>query len=412
MSAAIPASNRLSRPRRPQQPDGTERAGRAVGAGDRPGREHADLVGLLDRKAALREAARRARVVTGADISLVGQVEDEGVAVLRSWAGTQHRGLHGLVVPCGLGLGGKVLATGRPCVVRDYARSRSITHHFDEPITAEGIQSMLGVPVRHAGRVIGVIYVAHRDGAAFGTGAVTALSEIADATGVALTVADRADAQREAEAAAERRRIAVALHDSVGAMLFTIGAQVRDLRTGYTAEPGLTDRLGAVERQLAEAAAALRESLAALSTVPPDRSLSASVASDCRAFQERTDVASRALTLTELPELDPPRRRMLLATVREALLNVEKHAHASSVVVSLTAVDGGVMAAITDDGVGWPGHEEQTPDGEAFGPESALPVGGIGLAALNDGLQRLGGSLQVIGNEDAGLTVRAWVPCL
>ncbi|MFF0793679.1 GAF domain-containing protein [Streptomyces spiralis] len=406
MSAAN-APEGANRPSRPQQhADG--QLPRPVGLFDRLPREHTDLVGLLDRKAALREAARRARLLAGADISLVGQVEDEGTAVFRSWAGTRHRGLHDLVIPCGLGLGGKVLATGRPCRVRNYARSRSITHHFDEPIGAEGVQSMLGVPVHHADRVIGVICVARREHADFGNGTITALSEIADATAVALTVADRADQQRQAEAAAERRRIAVALHDSVGAMLFTIGAQVRDLRAGYAAEPALADRLGTVERQLAEAAAALRQSLAALNELPPDRSLSAAVAGDCRAFEDRTGVASRALTLTDLPELDPARRHMLLAAVREALLNVEKHARASSVVVSLAATDGGVMAAITDDGVG----RADQGDAHANGGEAAPPVRGIGLAALQDGLQRLGGTLQVNGNEDAGLTVRAWVPCL
>ncbi|WP_055489149.1 GAF domain-containing protein [Streptomyces sp. TP-A0356] len=379
---------------------------------DRSSREHTqhtDLVGLLDRRAALREAARRARALAGADVSLIGEIEDEGVAVLRSWAGTRNRGLHDLVIPSGLGLGGKVLATGRPCRVRNYARSRSITHHFDEPIGAEGIRAMLGVPVQRADRVLGVLYVARREHTSFGSGTVTALSEIADATAVALTVADRADRQREAEAAAERRRIAVALHDSVGAMLFTIGAQVRDLRTGYADDPALADRLGTVERRIAEAAEALRRSLAGLHDAPPDRSLSSAVAADCRAFEERTGVTSRALTLTDLPELDAPRRQILVAAVREALLNVEKHARASSVVVSLAATDGGVLAVITDDGVGWADHGEATSG--ASGAAGALPAGGIGLAALNDGLQRLGGTLRLIGNEDAGLTVRAWVPC-
>ncbi|WP_181138546.1 LuxR C-terminal-related transcriptional regulator [Streptomyces sp. Ru73] len=222
---------------------------------------HADLVGLLDRRAALREAARRARVLAGADIGLAGQVERGGTAVMRFWAGTRHDGLHGLVIPAGSGVGGKVLATGEVCRVRDYARSRVITHDFDGPVGAEGVRAMLGVPVVHAGELLGVVSVARRGGAGFTAAETAALSGLADAVAVALTVADRVHAERAAEAAAERRRIAESLHDSVGALLATLGAQVRDLRTGYAAEPGLAARLGGVERQLAEAGVALRRSL-------------------------------------------------------------------------------------------------------------------------------------------------------
>lgn len=400
-SPSAPRTNRAAaRTRRPCPPA----AGHALESVDR---EHADLLGLLDRRAALREAARRARALTGADLALAGQVEDDGdTAVLRSWSGTRRTGLHNLVVPSGLGLGGKVLATERPCRVRDYMTSRRITHDFDEPIGAEGIRAMAGVPVRRSdGRVIGMIYVARREPGDIGDAAITSLCRIADAVAVAVTVADRAQAQREAEAEAERRRIAVALHDSVGAMLFTIGAQVRDLRTDTATGPGVADRLATVEQQLGEASSALRRSLAALSEAPAGRSLSSVVAGDCRAFEERTGIRTRAVTLTPLPEADPARRHALLGTVREALLNVEKHAGASSVAVTLAATEGILTAVVTDDGVGLPG------DGPQSGGTDSLPTGGLGLAAAAERLQRLGGDLRVLDNDDGGLTVRIRVPC-
>ncbi|MER6979791.1 GAF domain-containing protein [Streptomyces carpinensis] len=182
------------------------------------------LVALLDSGAALREAARQVCALTGADVALVGRPEDPGVAVLRSWAGTHHAGLHNLLVPEGLGLGGKVLATNRPCRVRDYARSPSITHDFDDPINAEGIRAMLGAPIQRGDEVLGMIYAAHRGPGDFGGDATAALTEIAEATALSLAVADLVEARREADTHAERRRIAVALHDSVGAMLFTVGS--------------------------------------------------------------------------------------------------------------------------------------------------------------------------------------------
>ncbi|MEU8621884.1 GAF domain-containing protein [Streptomyces sp. NPDC048623] len=368
------------------------------------GWEASPLVALLDGRAAMREAAHQVRALTGADIALVGRMEDDDVAVVRSWAGTHRTGLHNLVIPKGLGLGGKVLATDRPCRVRDYARSRSITHDFDEPIQAEGIRAMLGVPIHHGGEVMGMVYAAFRDPGDFGGRTTAALAKIAEATAVSLAVADLAEAQREAETLAERRRIAVALHDSVGAMLFTLGAQVRDLRADDGTTASVADRLGDVERGLAEASTALRRSLAALSEVPSDRSLSAMVTADCAAFEERTGVTARAITLTPLPEVDPPRFRTLLTSIREALLNVEKHAHASSVVVTLTATDDGLTAVVADDGVGLAGA------GTGTGTGTGAPGGGIGLSAVRERLERLGGNVQVVENDDAGLTVRIRIP--
>ncbi|MFF8991273.1 GAF domain-containing protein [Streptomyces sp. NPDC014983] len=359
--------------------------------------EPSHLVALLDRKVALREAARQVCTLTGADVALIGEMEDTGVAVVRSWAGTHHTGLHNLVVPTGLGLGGKVLATNRPCRVHDYARSRSITHEFDDPINAEGIRAMLGVPIQRGDEVLGMVYAAYRDPGDFGTRATAALTRIADATALSLAVAELADARREADTLAERRRIAVALHDSVGAMLFTVGAQVRDLRSDGDTTPELAERLGTVERGLAEASTALRRSLAALSDLPAGRSLAATVTADCAAFEERTGVTARAIALTPLPEPDPSRFRILLGAIREALLNVEKHARAASVVVTLMAADGELTAVVSDDGVGLAGS--LTPS-----------VGGIGLGAVRERLERLGGDVQVVENDDAGVTVRIRMP--
>ena len=54
--------------------------------------------------------------------------------------------------------------------------------------------------------------------------------------------------------------------------------------------------------------------------------------------------------------LDAERTNLLTGAVREGLLNVEKHAGASTVVVSIGPVDGGVQVAVADDG-GLPGED-------------------------------------------------------
>ena len=64
--------------------------------------------------------------------------------------------------------------------------------------------------------------------------------------------------------------------------------------------------------------------------------------------------------------LDAERTSLLTGAVREGLLSVEKHAGASTVVVSIGPVDGGVQVAVADDG-GPPGGARRCPDGAGLG---------------------------------------------
>ncbi len=365
--------------------------------------EHHDVVALLDRAALLREASRRIRERTGLDLGYAAQLEGEDLLVIRGWSGSRSCRLRNLEVRRGLGLGGKSFALARPVWVPDYCASPAITHEFDAVIRAEGIGAMVAVPLLHDGTVLGVAYGAQRETIRIGDTVLREVERIAAPTATALHLAERADGQTEAALLAERQRIAVALHDSVGAMLFSIGAEVRDLQSDACADPQLLAKLRGVEARIADTAAAFRESLAVLDVVTPNQALTATVRGDCEAFGRRTGVVARCIALTDVPALDDAHCAAVVAVVREALVNVEKHAAATSVVVSIAATDGGVAVAVADDGLGW----------SAAGERSRATRGtssGLGLQASYDRLARLGGTLSVVGNEDGGLTVRAWVP--
>ncbi|MFD0489043.1 GAF domain-containing sensor histidine kinase [Saccharopolyspora erythraea] len=359
--------------------------------------EHSQVLNLLDDTVALRGLAQRIRHECGAHIGLAGPVESEQLLVLRQWNGTWADGLHDLHVPMGLGLGGLSFAELRPVWVDDYCASELITHDFDRPISADGIRTMLAVPMVRAGRVHGVVYAAMREITDFGGRRLDAAVNVANSGGLALQTADAARRQRETAAAAERRRIASALHDSVGAQLFRIGAELRDLRTH--AEDGSTallDRLVSLENQIAETASAFRESVHALDHDEPSGGLAATLSGDCAAFQRRTGVTAQAVEIGTTPDCGPHRTRVLVAAAREALLNVEKHAAAHSVLISVIALDDGVTVSVADDGNGWNDH--------------AAAGNGIGLRSTADRVEEVGGTMSVVTNEDGGLTVRIWVP--
>jgi LuxR family transcriptional regulator, regulator of acetate metabolism len=117
------------------------------------------------------------------------------------------------------------------------------------------------------------------------------------------------------------------------------------------------------------------------------------VQGDCRDFSSRTGVAAELVVLGDLPRLDEARSGALLRVAREALLNVEKHAHAHSVLVSLYPHEDGLVLSVADDGTGGTGD-----------------VRGLGRSGISEAVERVGGRVSFAGNEEGGSTVRAWVP--
>ncbi|MEU5268439.1 LuxR C-terminal-related transcriptional regulator [Streptomyces hygroscopicus] len=93
--------------------------------------------------------------------------------------GTTTNSLRGLAVIPGNGLGGKVLTTSRPISVADYPASRAISHEYDAAVGAEGLRSILAVPVVVRGRVRGVLYGALRQPLMLGDRALSAAVEAA-----------------------------------------------------------------------------------------------------------------------------------------------------------------------------------------------------------------------------------------
>ncbi len=364
--------------------------------------QHAQTLSLLDQAAALRSLPRQVVESLGADMSFAAQREDDA-AVIRALHGARARSLADLAVPLGRGLGGHVLAMGTPRWVAEYARASTISHEFDVPVGAEGLVGVLAVPLRLGREVLGVAYAGFRQPHEFGDVMVQEVLELGRQTALSLHVAGRSQAQAQVAVQAERQRVAADLHDTLGAMLFSIGAQVRSLRGQFgdqDASPDLTGgalvaRLEAIERQVSDAGAALRESLSALHHGPPGVSLSSTTQADVQAFRERTGISAQLVLLTELPPLDEHRTGALVGAVREALLNVEKHSGASSVVVTLAHMDRGVLLAVTDDGRGL--NADDNGDG-------------LGLLAAQERVARLGGRLTLTGDDGDGATLRAWIP--
>lgn len=107
------------------------------------------LTTLIDR--AKVDVAFGARAVPGGDRLVIHRLR-----------GTRTAALQDLVVRNGAGLGGKAMLLRRPVTVTDYLRAPEISHHYDRPVSREGLHSIMAVPVLTAGQVTGVLYAGLR----------------------------------------------------------------------------------------------------------------------------------------------------------------------------------------------------------------------------------------------------------
>lgn len=365
-------------------------------------REYADILALADATAAFRRIVATVPRLTGVDMAWIGDYDGTDRLVLRHTVNNRETNVvDGLIVPMGVGLGGQVLVARRLKWVSDYQTSDTITHHFNRQALIEGMHGMVAAPIIHGDRFFGVLYGATRARTEFGDRAADTLTEradllaaLADRTATAAVAAERALRAADVAVAEERNRIALDLHDTVGAMLFTIGEGIRRLGVELSGNDVAAARVKAIESQTAEASVALRRSLRALNTPSEQLALTVALRQDCRSFQERTSVPARLIVLTEVPALEAAKINAIKRAVREALLNVEKHAEASSVVVTVFAMPGRLVVAISDDGIGL----------------TTERAAGLGLVSTCEELTRVGGELCVAPGDDGGVTVQAWIP--
>ncbi|MHC3469821.1 helix-turn-helix transcriptional regulator [Streptomyces sp. 7R007] len=177
----------------------------------------ADTAGAVE----IRNALVRLRRQTGIPVAFGGLMEAGRQRIrISELDGNLTPALSSLAVTSGNGLGGKVLALARPCAVTDYSSSRQITHEYDIPVAAEGLRSVLAVPVVVRRRVRGVLY-----------GALRTAQPLGDRTlGAAVAAA------RDVEQA------------------LVVREEARELMTAATAQPAA----GAAWEQVREAHAALR----------------------------------------------------------------------------------------------------------------------------------------------------------
>lgn len=202
-------------------------------------------------------------------------------------------------------------------------------------------------------------------------------------------VADALNAEDRA-----RQRIAEALHDDV---LQDLLLARQDIAEAIGAE-GASERLSDAHEVITRAAARLRESVGELHPVTLTHGgLGVAVQTLAERSARRAKFATRVLVE---PEVAGAHDRLLTALVREALVNIERHAEATRVEIQITRGPQGVELIVADDGRGMdPGREQE-----------ALREGHIGLASARERVRALDGTLTVDSVPGGGTRLAVRLP--
>lgn len=133
----------------------------------------------------------------------------ENVLVARAAKGIEEEVIRGIRIPMGRGFAGRIAAEGRPVILSDVDHSDVLN-----PILREkGIRSLIGVPLRASGRVIGVVHVGSLRPREFSESEVRFLQIAADRLALAVEHTHLIEAARLARHEAEVAETALRARD-------------------------------------------------------------------------------------------------------------------------------------------------------------------------------------------------------
>jgi len=198
----------------------------------------------------------------------------------------------------------------------------------------------------------------------------------------------------------ERREIASALHDSLGPLLSFSKRELGTLRKTVPAEFGET--LDHVRGQISQAIEQTRSLTVDLS--PPTLytlGLGHAVEELGERFAAEHNFRCVFQSDTSIPSLPDDIQVLLYRSVRELLVNIVKHAQATSVGLTLSMVDNHIRIVVEDDGIGMKEPALQPSDGQR---------NGFGLFTIRQRLEQAGGRLEIGSPNGQGTLVAVQVP--
>nr|WP_167218602.1 GAF domain-containing sensor histidine kinase [Kribbella shirazensis] len=352
------------------------------------------MLGEFDPDQALQLIARRAREVSGSDVAAVLLAENSELVVRAVDGPPEFQRFVGQRVPSGLPVLGRALTGGEQVVIEDLAELLKDDGTLSEFPEGARLSRTTMVPLPAGTTGTGGLLVVASE-----RGPVTTISDGADLmqmfAGQATLALERAQAQRDRDMLAvleDRDRIARDLHDLVIQRLFATGLQLQGMHR--LARPEHQKRLTQAVEDIDTTIRDLRAAIFGLQQAPGSSTLRGDIQALVDEYAEALGFRPRFIVTGPIDTGVPAAARpQILATVRESLSNIVRHANASQATVEVSVGGGLVVTRIADDGVG-------------IGPSTRRS----GLRNLTERAQALGGTVQITSNEPRGTVVELQAP--
>lgn len=340
----------------------------------------------------------------------------------------------GRKVELGEGLAGRVIESGQRLLVEDY-------EHWAGKLSGEvagpPILSAVGVPLRHGAITIGAL-TAHSTNPArrFTDEDAHVLEVFADIAMLAVShfsmhdelrtlnnrlerrVRERTAALRQSSREIsrkneqleelilavehaqdeERRRIAQDIHDSVMQTLSGAVFELKAAETSISPSP-VAGRLASIRDLLHQLENELRNVVQDLQPAELEPGgLIQAIEAEASRLQARHGINCSVRTSGYHRALPPTVETAILRIVREALGNVQRHASASTVLVSIAVMRSEVRVTVQDDGVGF--DPDQADDARLH----------LGISGMRRRAEARGGSFAVDSTPGSGATIAVTLP--
>ena len=293
--------------------------------------------------------------------------------------------------PTGRGVLGLLISDPKPMRV---PKIGSHPNSFGFPLKHPPMTSFLGVPIKVRDEVYGNLYLTDKIGwSEFTSDDEALVGALAIAAGIAIENARLHQQVQDAAVFGERDRLARDLHDTVIQRLFAVGLSLQVV-AGRVDSEGEVDRLNVAIADIDDTIRQLRTTIFELGLDPTSPGPRASVLA---LIDELNRVVGFKVNTTIDGPIDASLSNQiveqLLATLREALTNIGRHAEATRASVTLSVDSEVCRLQVLDNGHGII-HQKGGPRGN-------------GLGNMRRRAEKLGGSFQ-IENPDAGGTLLIW----
>jgi signal transduction histidine kinase len=297
--------------------------------------------------------------------------------------------------PRGHGLLGVLIRLGRSLRVANIGKD---PRRVGFPPNHPAMTSLLGVPIRIHGQVVGDLYLTDKmGGPEFSEEDQRQIELLAAHAGIAIENARLYTQLGELTLLHERERIARDLHDGIIQDIYAATLQLEDIGEDVTQLP-VRDRLAGVTDRLSGTITDIRTYIQGLRARPLDGHLLADgIASLTRDIDGQCGLRARFALEGQPYEFPDDQANTLMLIAREALSNVVRYASATSVEVRLDYEGAGATLIVQDDGQGF---DPRAPRGDEH----------RGIRNMRVRTDEVGGTLSLQSKPGAGTIVTAFVP--